>query len=140
MSPGNTTTGSVLESIMKPTLEKNGYTCAMQQVIGSSIRGRPHRVDVLVQTSTGYIPISVKWQQVSGTAEEKVPYEIIKLIHAIRGSEGRFPYAYLVLGGTGWTMKDFYLGHGLRDYIRDYDLVRLLSLEDFITRANKRAL
>jgi hypothetical protein len=140
VSPGNTTTGAVLESIMKPTLEKNGYKCWMQQIIGISIKGRNHRVDVLVETSNGLVPVSVKWQQVSGTAEEKVPYEVIKLIHAIKASNGRFPYAYLVLAGTGWTMKDFYLKHGLRDYIRDYALVRLVSLEEFITLANRKAL
>ncbi len=125
---------------MKPALEKNGYSCFMQQVIGTSIKGRKHRVDVLVETAQGLVPVSVKWQQVSGTAEEKVPYEVIKLIHAVRGSEGRFPYAYLVLGGPGWTIRDFYLKHGLRDYIRDYELVRLVSLEDFISLANRKAL
>jgi hypothetical protein len=62
------------------------------------------------------------------------------MIHAVRSSNGRFPYAYIVLGGTGWTKRDFYLRHGLRDYIKGYELVKIVSLEDFITLANRKRL
>lgn len=142
MAPRDTSTGTILESIMRPALEKNGYTITTQTEIGPALGGRKHKIDVLVTTSTGIvIPISVKWQQVPGTAEEKVPFEIIKLIHAVKTSGERFPYAYLVLGGMGWSaLKEFFLKDGLREYIRGYDLVRVVSLEDFITRANRKAL
>lgn len=141
MAPGNTNSGGVLESSVIPALDKNGYKYTSQQVIGTSIRGRKHRIDVLAETPAGSeIPVSVKWQQVSGTAEEKVPYEVIKLIHAVKTSVGKYAYAYHKIGGTGWTMKDFYLDHGLREYIRDYDLVRIVSLDHFIALANRKAL
>jgi len=42
--------------------------------------------------------ISMKWQQVSGTAEQKVPFEVICLIEALKNNGGRYSKAYLVLG------------------------------------------
>jgi hypothetical protein len=142
MSPGNTNTGAVLESTIIPALQKNGYKFAVQQFIGTTLGGGRHRVDVLAETPAGVaLPVSLKWQQVSGTAEQKVPFEVIKLIHAVKTSEGRYPYAYLVIGGTGWSaLRDVYLTHGLREYIRDYELVRIVSLEQFMTLANRKAL
>src|SRR3982751_2263068 len=101
MSPGNTNTGAVLESTVIPALRANGYKFISQREIGAKIGGGKHRVDVWAESPNGVeLLISIKWQQVSGTAEQKVPYEIIKLIHAVKSSAGRFPYAYLVLGGT----------------------------------------
>ncbi len=142
MTPRDTGTGAVLESIMAPTLAKNGYSFALQKVIGLSLGGRKHRVDVLVEVSENLqIPVSVKWQQVSGSAEEKVPFECIKLIHAIANSEGKYPYAYIVIGGSGWSkLKEFYLSGGLKPYIVGYELIRIIGLEDFITLANRRKL
>jgi hypothetical protein len=42
--------------------------------------------------------VSLKWQQVGGTAEQKVPFEVMCLADAVRAG-----HAYLVLGGDGWT-------------------------------------
>ena len=49
--------------------------------------------------------ISLKWQQSSGTAEQKVPFEVICLVDAMQS--GGYKKAYLVLAGNGWTLKDF---------------------------------
>lgn len=103
--------------------------------------GGRHIVDV-VASRPNITPalLSLKWQQSSGTAEEKVPFEVIKLIHAIKTSEGKFTRAYLVLGGTGWTKREFYLANGLRDYIIGHDLVTILTLDQFVALANRKAL
>lgn len=138
-----TSTGKVFEMTARPALELNGYRVAFQKIVGLGVGGGAHREDIIVTKPDGEeLLVSMKWQQVSGTAEQKVPYEVIKLIHAVKNSASRFPYAYLVIGGDGWTpsLLKFYLQHGLRDYIRDYDLVRLVSLNDFIARANKKKL
>jgi hypothetical protein len=142
MSSRNTSTGAVLEDTVLPVLRRNGYTFATQQVIGLSLSGRRHRADIMVDlTPTTKTIVSVKWQQVSGSAEEKVPFEIIKLIHAIKTSRGAVPYAYLVLAGPGWSsLKQFYLAQGLRPYITEYDLVKVTSLDDFMARTNRRQL
>lgn len=141
MASRNTTTGAVLESIVVPALQSNGYLVKRLQNIGVSFTGSQHIVDLIVQRGEEQeILVSMKWQQSSGTAEEKVPFEIIKLIHAIKHSTNRFARAYIVLGGEGWTKRQFYLSGALREYISDYDLVRPISLEQLITLANLKKL
>ena len=61
--------------------------------------GGKHKVDLVVETKDERILVSVKWQQVSGTGEQKVPFEVMCLADAVRKSQGRFRRAYLVLGG-----------------------------------------
>ena len=121
-----------------PALEQGGYTYERQVVIGKRLGGRNHKVDLLLTTSEGSkIPVSMKWQQVSGTAEQKVPFEIMCLAEAVAKSEGRFSKAYLVLGGDGWTLKDFYLGDGLKQYLKNFEVIDIVKLEAFIAKANK---
>lgn len=79
----------------------------------------------------------MKWQQVGGTAEQKVPFEVICLADIMTRYTGKFQAAYLVLGGTGWTLRDFYISGGLKDYIKQIDLVTILDLEHFVAKANK---
>ena len=81
--------------------------------------------------------ISLKWQQVSGTAEQKVPFEAICLAEAIRTGNGEFYKAYLVLGGNGWSLREFYLGGGLDAHLQHSSLVEFRSLESFIALANQ---
>jgi len=95
-------------------------------------------VDVVASSERGQsILISLKWQQVSGTAEQKVPYEVICLMKALKNNRGRYGGAYLVLGGGGWTLRDFYVAGGLTNYMKDASLVKIISLESFIALANQ---
>lgn len=106
--------------------------------IGQRLGGGRHVIDVLAKDRTGKLfLISLKWQQVSGTAEQKVPFEAICLAHAILSSEGRYHKAYLVLGGSGWKLRKFFVGGGLQEYLRHNELVNIVSLEDFIGMANR---
>ena len=91
-------------------------------------------VDVVAEKENQKVLISLKWQQVGGTAEQKVPFEMISLIEAIK--TGPYTHAYLVLGGEGWTLREFYTGGGLADHIRDSKHVTILTLEAFIARVN----
>ena len=79
----------------------------------------------------------MKWQQVGGTAEQKVPFELICLIDIMIRQPDKFHAAYLVLGGTGWSLRDFYIAGGLNDYIKRTELVTILDLEHFVAKANK---
>lgn len=67
-----------------------------------------HKVDVLASKGDHRILVSLKWQQVSGTVEQKVLFEVICLCDAIRA--GMADAAYLVLGGNGWTLRVLYGG------------------------------
>jgi hypothetical protein len=82
-----------------PALSKGGYKVLKQQIIGKRPGGRLHKVDLIaIDPDNRKIIISMKWQQVSGTAEQKVPFEIISLIDAVK--TGNYLKAYLVLGGV----------------------------------------
>src|SRR6266545_5582318 len=110
MSPRNTTTGSVLEQMVLPALRRGGYQYQTQANIGFRLGGGAHKVDAVAERDGHKWLISMKWQQVSGTAEQKVPFEVICLAEAVLS--GVFSKAYLVLGGEGWKLRSFYIGGG----------------------------
>jgi len=138
MSPRNTTTGGVLEAMVLPALKRGGYSYRTQQHIGDRFGGGKHLVDVIAQKHEDRYLISLKWQQVSGTAEQKVPFEVICLSDAVR--QGTYRKAYLVLGGEGWKLRRFYVGGGLKSYLVDADKVEITTLESFVGRANQGSL
>ena len=94
-------------------------------------------MDVLADKEGNKYLISLKWQQVGGTAEQKVPFEVICLTDAILKSSGKYKKAYLVLGGSGWTLRDFYTSGELEKYLEYREAVDIITLEDFVAKANK---
>lgn len=141
MSPRDTRTGRVSENMILAALEGGGYRYKKQAIIGSRPGGGTHKVDILLTApDDSQIPVSVKWQQTSGTAEQKVPFEIICLADAVHKSDGKFKKSYLVLGGEGWSLKNFYLTKGLERYLRNCEVVEVISLEGFVAKANQRKL
>ena len=139
--PRDTRTGGVLEGMILPALDKGGYRYKRQVVIGKRLGGHDQKVDVLVSGEADVeIPISLKWQQTSGTAEQKVPFEILCLAEAVHKSRGKFKKAYLVLGGSGWTLRDYYVSGDIRHYLRNCEPVEIVALETFVARANQARL
>lgn len=134
MAKRNTRTGGVLEAMILPALDQGGYQYRVQVNIGKRVGAGPHFVDVVASKSGKEILVSLKWQQVSGTAEQKVPFEIICLVDAV--DAGPFGKAYLVLGGEGWKLRDFFCSGGLEKYIVYSGKVEVLTLEGFVARAN----
>lgn len=84
-------------------------------------------------TVAGCAPRS-KWQQIGGTAEQKVPFEVTCLADAVRAEDAT--RAYLVLGGDGWTLRDYYTSGALTDHLIHAKLVGIVTLETFIRLAN----
>ena len=135
MSPGNTQTGGVLERMVLPALDHGGYTHKVQVEVGERLGCGRHFVDAVVSKESRQFLVSVKWQQVSGTAEQKVPFEVICLIEALEGSG--YEKAYVVLGGEGWKLREFYTKGGLAKYLKNPERVEIITLESFIGRANQ---
>lgn len=130
----NTRTGSVLERMLLPALEQGGYSYRVQEKLGRRLGVGRHVVDAVAEKDERQILVSVKWQQVSGTAEQKVPFEIICLLEAVES--GPYHKAYLVLGGGGWTLRDFYTSNGLAKYLAYGKSVEIMTLEAFVAKAN----
>ena len=135
MSPGNTQTGGVLERMVLPALDLGGYEYQIQVEVGARLGCGRHFVDAIVSKDRRQFLVSVKWQQVAGTAEQKVPFEVICLIEALE--TGTYDKAYVVLGGEGWKLRDFYTKGGLTKYLRNSERVEIITLESFIGRANQ---
>ncbi len=134
----DTATGGVLEQMVLPALRLGGYSCALQVDVGPRLGHGRHIVDAVVEKGQDRFLVSVKWQQTGGTAEQKVPFEVMCLAEAIRS--GGYSRAYLVLGGEGWKLRQFYTTGGLSTHLISAGLVDIVTLESFIGRANQSRL
>src|SRR5204862_3559004 len=130
----NTDTGAVLEAMILPALRRGGYTSLRQQKVGQRCGGGVHKVDAIIEKNEQKILVSLKWQQTGGTAEQKVPFEVMCLADAVRS--GHADRSYVVLGGDGWTLRDYYTSGALAAHLIHAALVRVVTLEAFIRLAN----
>jgi hypothetical protein len=131
-----------LEEMVLPALQLAGYQYEKQSCIGRVMGDRPYRADLLVhdRASGRRIIVSLKWQQVAGTAEQKIPFEVIALLELLESRA--CDDAYLILGGTGWTpqLREFYRSGGLCRFIPEANRVKIVGLEEFIKLVNNRRL
>ena len=124
MASRDTTTGSnyeaIIETCIKRSCEKNNLEAVSQANIGIKPGGGKHRVDWEIidksdPNSRGLI--SCKYQGTSGTAEEKMAYEVIKLLYTMK-LDSRYKKSWIIMGGEGWStgMREFINNH-LSDWI-----------------------
>ena len=124
-APRDTSTGKVNEADIEQFLRENcSVNVYPQTEVGSQFEtDKKHIVDILlggkaykktkkhkryISKHQGGTLISLKYQGVEGTAEEKLPFEFIKLQNAI--NKYGYNKAIIVLcGDEGWTLKDTYL-------------------------------
>jgi hypothetical protein len=138
MTPRNTSTGAVLEAMVLPALERGGYAHRTQVELGIRPGGRRHFVDAVAVRDGIEILVSLKWQQVGGTAEQKVPFEVMCLADCVRAK--RAARAYLVLGGDGWSLREYFTSGALSGHLIHAALVRIVTLEAFARIANQSKL
>jgi hypothetical protein len=133
--PRDTRTGGVLEAMILPSLKRGGYDYKVRVKIGQRLGCGSHYVDVIAEKNGKKYLISLKWQQVAGTAEQKIPFEVIYLAEALEN--GEYERAFVVLGGEGWRLRKFYTSGGLTKYLRGTEKVRIVTLESFVAKANR---
>jgi hypothetical protein len=119
MAQRDTTTGSnyeaIIEMCIKRSCEKNELTAISQATVGDKPGGGKHRVDwEIFRTSEPNVRglISCKFQGTSGTAEEKIAYEVIKLLHSMK-IDSRYKKSWIIMGGEGWSS-------GMRGFVNDH--------------------
>jgi len=117
-----------------PALQRGGYSAQSQVKVGNRCGGGTHKVDAVASRDGVRVLVSLKWQQTGGTAEQKVPFEVMCLADAVR--EKHADRAYLVLGGDGWTLRDYFTSGKLEDHMIHAALVHVVTLEAFIRIAN----
>lgn len=142
MAP-STRSGNTFEQIIEAVLKQNYPDQFRRHIaIGHQLFGGKYIADFVLDTPEGKVIISAKWQQVSGTAEQKLLYEIASLIKIVKESSGQIRKAYVVLDGPGFskTAKSFLLKQGHVDYLQDGNLVEVLDVANFTARANQKTL
>lgn len=82
-------------------------------------------VDFLID---GKILVSAKSQDIMGTAEQKIPHELVNLQHLCE-TYG-YEKAYIVYSGTGFTLMESYKSPEMSKYIIAPN-VKILSFEEF---------
>jgi hypothetical protein len=137
----DTTTGSsyeaIIEMCIKRSCEKNNLKAANQVTVGLKPGGGKHRVDWEISDITNPDKrglISCKYQGTSGTAEEKIAYEVIKLLHAMK-VDSRYEKSWIIIGGEGWSsgMREFIKVH-LREWIPEMkQKVEILTTDELIS-------
>jgi len=123
--------------ILGPKCQANRYEKKPRSPIGLTPWGTTHYVDWEIWD--GVNPerralLSCKYQDSGGTAEEKIPYEVIKLTKAIE-LDSRFRIAWLVIGGDGWTpgLRTYFFTSLYKDLPSMVGRVQLLSTDDLIS-------
>ena len=128
----DTTTGTNYETEVENLLEDfSEHTVKSQVMVGVKRNGGKHYCDIVLN---GDELISLKYQRVQGTAEEKIPFEFMKLQHAI--DDHGYKSATIVVAGPdkAWKWKDYYLSEEFRAKMGSiYPDVRIITHEQFVS-------
>lgn len=124
----DTTTGISYEKYMETMLTEASIPYTKQVTVGPGRTGRNHRIDLII----GETLVSLKYQDKSGTAEEKIPYEVMILDHLVRQFD-QYNSAIIVLyGENGWRLKDFYLSESFQNEMNIlWPNVKIMNHEQF---------
>ena len=50
---------------------------------------------------------------------------------------GKYAKAYIVLGGNGWTLKEYYTSGRLEKHLKHENAIDITDLDTFVAKANK---
>ena len=125
-------TGKAFENLCYDLLDSAGYNVEEQVNLGLRPTGGAHNVDLVVITDELFderILVSLKYQDVAGTAEEKIPYEQMCLQHACETYD--YARAIVVLAGPGWKHAGHYVVDGFSQWMNTPD-VKVVTFDGFI--------
>jgi len=116
---GVSTQAELLEAC-STALRGSGWRIQRNAVLAPSPKGGYLRADILgFHKETGKrVAVYPRWQASLGSAEEKIPFQMMKFEIAVTTRPDCADAAYFVLEGSGWTWREFYLSG---------DLLRLLA-------------
>jgi len=128
-------TGKEFENFCHHLFDTAGYNVEEQVCIGTRPTYGKHNVDleVFIQEFDIRVLVSLKYQDVAGTAEEKIPYEQMCLQAACE--EYEYNKAYIVLAGPGWKHDDSYRD-GVFDKWMSTPDVSVLNFDEFLNEFN----
>ena len=119
-----TTAGTEVENFIEYQLEQEGYNVETQ-VAAAGINVDWSRIDIVLPERNE--AISLKYQDVAGTAEEKILYEAESLSLMCHAHE--YARGTIVLSGGGWSPVKYLW------FLTEYNPpsnVRVISYDDFV--------
>lgn len=150
--------GRVLEKTIIPTFEEHGFKIlafsdwmknpdaygkelVLKNVPYTSIYGHNGKNEFLVQSEKFNLNLRIecKWQQSSGSVDEKYPYLLLNCLEAIPENEVIIIYGGggMKTGAISW-LKTAISSKKYRDESTQDKQIHVFSLEEFILWANKR--
>ena len=130
----NTNTRDVLEAMIEDSLGKGGYDFQKKMTIDRRLGGGKFSADYIAYKDECTIVITAKWQETSGSAENKIPYDYMCLADVIQKNDD-LTKGYLVLGGDGWSKDDFFINE-LKFWINIEADVKVMKLSKFVVSSN----
>lgn len=140
-------TGKATEQSIAQLLREAGYCFKAQDRGGKHPWGSTHIVDFLIRdrdttqvlydpTQTPLAILSLKFQGVGGTADEKVPFELLALRHAL--DMGRAQRAYILIVGEGMRAKlrAWYLAGGPAQFMNCTG-IKVIDYDRFTSLVNR---
>jgi hypothetical protein len=121
--------GQISEAVLASVLRSIGLRFAQQVAVGRSIYDTELRVDFVIYNLAAYpdgLVVESKWQDVSGSVDEKFPY----LVENIRR---RYPMPVIVIAHGGGSREGAV--RWLRACCDGVRLVAVFGLEEFISWA-----
>ena len=139
--PGSSGASASLIQTIKTELSGAGYTVRTGVPVGEGPAGTKFKAKIIANYA-GNLPflVSCHSQSGAGTTENKVPFDVIAHATVIEANPNRFSGAYIVLDGTGWARKNYYVNGGLDRFMKNTEKVTIVSLEQFRERLLERSL
>jgi hypothetical protein len=119
-------TGKDFENFCEYILSLAGLNVDEQVNIGLRPTGGAHNVDLIVEEN---VLVSLKYQDVAGTAEEKILYEQACLQHACQ-TYG-YTKAFVVLAGPGWKHDQSYRDDVFFEWVNTPN-VFIINFDEFL--------
>lgn len=127
--------------VLSRACDKHGYSKRPQARVGTTPGGSAHIVDWEIWDSNNHnvrALVSCKYQDSGGTAEEKIPYEVIKLVKAMN-DDSRYRFAWLVIGGDGWNsgLLSYYVNGLVMDIPTMDGKLKIVTFNDIFSETLK---
>lgn len=128
---------ALIAAIIERSCKRNRLGKKGQSNVGEKPGGGKHIVDWELweeDRPNRRALLSCKVQTTAGTAEEKIPYEVLKLLHTM-DIDPRFRFGWIVLGGNGWSkgLLEFYLNDLQARIPAMVGRIRIMRSDDLIS-------
>jgi hypothetical protein len=132
---------NVVEGILHSIASRQNMVIQRGITVGLKPNGQPNRFDFSISRDTNHDIrglVSCRSQSTSGSAEEKIPFEVVRMIQTM-SLDSRYRRGWIILGGNGWSsdLLDFYV-HDLSEFIPQMkNKIKILRTDQLLSTSIK---